>query len=222
MTGNKMLNVCFHGVGEPRRELESGEDLYWVTTGRFHDILDELASWPGVRISFDDGNTSDVQIALPALVERDLPADFFLVAGRIGERGSLDADGVRQLCRHGMGIGSHGMRHRSWRGLTPPEVREELVAARELLAELADAPVDTAACPLGAYDRKVLTDLRRQGYRRIFTSDRRAARPGSWVQPRYSVRRDDTPESLRATILAEPTLAARVRSAAVGTVKRWR
>lgn len=222
MTGNRVLNVCFHGVGEPRRELEPGEERYWVSTGQFHDILDELLSWPAVRISFDDGNASDTAIALPALVERNMTADFFLLAGRIGQFGSVSAKGVRQLRQHGMAIGSHGMRHRSWRRLTGAEATEEFVTARKLLADMAEAPVNDAACPLGAYDRRVLASLRRQGYHRIFTSDRRPTRPDAWMQSRYSVRREDTPESLRATVLARPSLTGRVRGAAVGMVKRWR
>jgi len=35
-----------------------------------------------VQLSFDDGNRSDVGIALPALLERELSATFFVVAGR--------------------------------------------------------------------------------------------------------------------------------------------
>jgi peptidoglycan/xylan/chitin deacetylase (PgdA/CDA1 family) len=222
MATDSVLNVCFHGVGAPDRELEPGEDRYWVTTDRFHEVLDELASWPAVRISFDDGNASDARIALPALVERGLTADFFLVADRIGQRGSVDADGVRALRKDGMTVGSHGMRHRSWRHLSAADRQEELVTARDLLAEIAGAPVDSAALPLGQYDRSVLADLRRHGYRRVFTSDRRPARPTAWLQPRYSVTRDDTAATVRESILAKAPVAARARAAAVGVVKRWR
>jgi peptidoglycan/xylan/chitin deacetylase (PgdA/CDA1 family) len=222
MATDRVLNVCFHGVGTPDRELEPGEDRYWVTTDRFHEVLDELASWPAVRISFDDGNASDAEIALPALVERRLKADFFLVADRLGRRGSVDADAVRALRKDGMTIGSHGMRHRSWRHLSAADREEELVTARDRLAEAADAPVDTAACPLGQYDRSVLSDLRKFGYRRVYTSDRRPAAPAAWLQPRFSVTRDDTAATVRDTIRAGAPVAARARAAAVGVVKRWR
>jgi len=174
-----VLNVCFHGVGTPARELEPGEAPYWVSEDSFHAILDELASWPSVRISFDDGNASDVQIGLPALVERGLRADFFVLAGRLGTAGSLDRDAVRELRENGMTIGSHGMAHRSWRAMAPSTRDAELVAARARLAEAAGAPVDAAACPLGRYDRRLLADLRRLGYHRVFTSDRRPARSGA-------------------------------------------
>src|SRR5690349_5269245 len=69
MAGNEVLNICFHGVGIPRRELEPGEDRYWVDADRYLRILDEIATWPLVRISFDDANASDAELGLPGRVE---------------------------------------------------------------------------------------------------------------------------------------------------------
>jgi hypothetical protein len=83
-------------------------------------------------------------------------------------------------------------------------------------------PVDTAGCPLGRYDRTTLTALRRLGYRTVFTSDRRPAKPGAWLQARFSVYSDSTPETVRAAVLRSGQAAARTRAAAVGLVKRWR
>ncbi|MFI7521682.1 polysaccharide deacetylase family protein [Micromonospora globbae] len=218
----RVVNVCFHGVGVPRRDLEPGEDRYWVSRDAFHRILDEVATWPSVRISFDDGNASDVEIGLPALLARGLRADFFVLAGRLGAPGSLDEDAVRELHAHGMRIGSHGMHHRSWRGMDAGTRREELVDARDRLAAVVAGGVDTAACPLGRYDRALLSRLRELGYRRVYTSDRRPARRDAWLQPRFSVRRDDDATTVRAAALATPPVARRLRSAAVGVVKRWR
>ena len=217
-----MINICFHGVGTPQRELEPGEDRYWVGTGQFHQILDELSTWPEVRISFDDGNASDVTDALPALLERELTADFFVVAGRLDTPGSLDRDDVRALRKHGMRVGTHGMWHRSWRGMDPVTRERELVTARTVLAELTGGPVDLAACPLGGYDRVVLTHLRRLGYQRVFTSDRRRARPDAWLQPRFSVMQPDTPESLRTEIRVKPGVVRRAQAGLVGVAKRLR
>ncbi|MGF1663651.1 MAG: polysaccharide deacetylase family protein [Kineosporiaceae bacterium] len=217
-----MINVCFHGVGEPARELEPGEDRYWVGVDTFRAVLDEIATWPDVRISFDDGNASDVVHGLPALQERGLTATFFVLARRLGLPGSLGADDVRALRRAGMTIGSHGMDHRPWRAL-PPEARErELVTARQRIAEAAGAPVTEAACPLGRYDRRLLADLRSLGYTRVHTSDRRRARPDAWLQPRFSVRRGDTAGSLRSDLLARPGPVRGARLVATGWAKRLR
>ena len=217
-----MLNVCFHGVGEPKRELEPGEAVYWVETDRFLRILDEVAQWPAVRLSFDDSNASDVEIALPALLERKLTADFFVIAGRLDTPGSLSEADVLELDRLGMGIGSHGMHHISWRGMSEATCQAELGAARDRLASLLGKPVDTAACPRGQYDRGTLRALRRHGYSQVFTSDRRPAREDRWLQPRYSVRSHDTVDTMRAEVLAGPGPARRLRGVAVGLVKRWR
>ena len=222
MSNGTVINICFHGIGTPQRELEPGEDRYWVSEDLFHAVLDEVRTWPAVRISFDDGNTSDLEIGLPALLERGLTADFFVLAARLDAAGSLDEKAVRQLHENGMGIGSHGMWHRPWRGMDPATSDAELAQARDRLAAVIGTGVDTAACPLGRYDRELLTRMRRLGYTRVFTSDRRRARADSWLQPRYSVRRDDTPGSLRAEALVGPGLLSRLKLAAVGTVKRLR
>ena len=53
------INICFHGVGTPARELEPGEDAYWIGVDTFHRVLDEVMTWPSVRLSFDAPWTSD-------------------------------------------------------------------------------------------------------------------------------------------------------------------
>ncbi len=216
------VNICFHGIGTPERALEPGEDAYWISPYLYEQVLDEVAGRADVRLSFDDGNRSDVDIALQGLLDRGLTATFFPLAGRLETGGSLDPADLRALRAAGMNVGSHGMDHRPWRGLTPSERRRELVEAREQLSEAAGAPIEEVALPLGRYDRDVLGALRATGYRRVHSSDRRPARPAAWLQPRYSVRRGDTLESVRRDILTPPAPLRRLRSEAVGVVKRLR
>lgn len=217
-----VVNVCFHGIGTPDRELDPGEAAYWVGTDVFLDVLDLAAERPDIRLSFDDGNASDTEIALPALRERGLTAAFFVLAGRLDHRGSLTRDDVRGLHTAGMTIGNHGMRHEPWRNLDSHRLDEELVEARHVLADLIDAPVQDAALPLGRYDRRVLSRLRSLGYRSVQTSDRRWARTDGWLQPRYSIRREDTLRSVEQQVLRRPALPQRARGNLVGTLKRLR
>ncbi len=49
------------------------------------------------------------------------------------------------------------------------------------------AAVTQAACPFGAYDRRVLRSLRGYGYERVFTSDGGRLRADRWLQARNSV-----------------------------------
>jgi peptidoglycan/xylan/chitin deacetylase (PgdA/CDA1 family) len=219
---SQVINICFHGIGTPNRDLEPGEASYWVGGDQYRSILDEIAGWPSVHISFDDGNDSDVTIGLPEICKRGLTATFFPLAGRLGGAGSLSAEDVGEIASHGMTVGTHGMAHRSWRGMDPVTREVELVTARQLLADAAGAPVTEAACPLGRYDRRLLSLLRELEYRHVYTSDRRMASARAWLQPRFSVRSQDTVETLRERILARPGMTKRAWRGAAKVRQRLR
>ncbi|HSN43441.1 MAG TPA: polysaccharide deacetylase family protein, partial [Propionibacteriaceae bacterium] len=213
--------LCFHGIGRCRVEREPGEARYWIDEKVFLGVLDGVAARQDVHLSFDDGNVSDVDVALPALRERGLSATFFALAGRLDEASSLSAADLRDLRAAGMVIGNHGWRHISWRGLGPRDEQRELVEARSVLEEACGADVTTAALPLGRYDRAVLGSLRRTGYQTVFTSDRFPVRPSSWLQARYSVTADDTVESVMAMAGARWG-SGEVRNLVASAVKRLR
>ncbi|MFE0028193.1 polysaccharide deacetylase family protein [Amycolatopsis sp. NPDC059021] len=184
------VNLAVHGIGRPARALDPGEDERWVTEEQFEQLLDAVAGRPDVHLSFDDGNSSDVEIALPRLVERGLRAEFFPLAGKLGERGYVDSDGVRELVRAGMTIGSHGWEHHDWRRLDDRRAQRELEKAPRVLGELSGTPVRRFSLPYGAYDRRVLGRLRAAGAIRVYTSDGFPARADSWLQSRTEVRHD--------------------------------
>jgi peptidoglycan/xylan/chitin deacetylase (PgdA/CDA1 family) len=215
--GSVRVHLLFHGIGAPGPNIAESDRPYFVSRDLLLAVLDEIRDLPFISISFDDGYVSDVEVALPALVARGLTARFFPLAGHLGKSGYLDAGGMRELARAGMTLGSHGMRHRSWRRMSASDVRVELVEARRVLSAAAGAPIEEAACPFGEYDRGALAALRAHGYRTVYTSDRRRARDGAWLQPRYSVRGGDSLESVRAQILSVPSMRDRVG----GTVKGW-
>jgi peptidoglycan/xylan/chitin deacetylase (PgdA/CDA1 family) len=217
-----IVHVLFHGVGDPGPDAEAEDDAYFVSRNLLLAVLDELRDDPLSEVSFDDGYDSDVSVALPALLERGMSARFFPLAGRLGQPGRVDAGALRALIQAGMDVGSHGMRHRSWRAMSRSERQEELIEARQVLSAAAGVDIATAACPFGAYDRSALSALREQGYRTVYTSDRRRARAGAWLQPRYSVRRDDTVQTVRDRILAAPSVPRRARGVLAGRLKAWR
>jgi peptidoglycan/xylan/chitin deacetylase (PgdA/CDA1 family) len=219
---DRIVHICFHGIGVPGKGMSAADEGYFISRKFFLAVLDEVCGMPNVELSFDDGYASDVEIALSAIVERGLSARFFPVAGHIGRVGYTDTDGLRALASAGMEVGSHGMRHRSWRGMDEQVLQEELVEARRVLAAAADRAIDSAACPFGQYDRRALAALRRNGYTAVFTSDRRRASSGAWLQPRYSVRRNDTIQIIQEEIFAQPAPAQRARGAFTARLKAWR
>jgi peptidoglycan/xylan/chitin deacetylase (PgdA/CDA1 family) len=222
MSDGSVLVLNWHGIGRPQHDLDEGEDATWVQTSAFESILDLVATRDDVRMTFDDGNISDIEIALPRLVERGLTAQFFVLAGRIGEMGRLDEGGVRKLLDAGMAVGSHGWAHRDWRTLAPGETRAEYRDALATLAEIADRPIDAVAIPFGSYDRAVLRRLRHGPVRRVYTSDGGRTRPDRWLQSRFSVRHDTTPDDVLRMLDERPSARSRAIRAATLLAKRQR
>ena len=219
---SKAINLTFHGVGELERDAEPGEERTWLDEDSFTAVLDSVVERPEVRISFDDGNASDMIHGLPALLRRGLRATFFVVAGRLDAPGYLDEGGVRTLAEAGMTIGCHGMRHRPWPRLGDEALGEELVGARKILEAVVRRPVTEAACPFGSYDRRVLRFLRRSGYRHVYTSDRGTSHPRAWLQPRNSVQRGEGAALVDEILSSDASVpVALVRQLRL-TAKRWR
>jgi peptidoglycan/xylan/chitin deacetylase (PgdA/CDA1 family) len=220
---DEVLNLCFHGIGKPGRPLEPDEELYWVDAAQFDELLAVAARYPSVRITFDDGNESDVALALPALCRRGLTAAFFVISSRLGKPGSLAPEDLRLLAKDGMTVGSHGMWHRPWRSADDQELQEELADAAAMIASASGQPVHQVACPFGSYDRRVLRAVRRHGFSRVYTVDGGPAKSDAWLQSRYTIRADDTPADLERRARAPrgsrlPALSRRAKS----FVKRWR
>lgn len=218
MPHKRSLNLVFHGIGAASRAMEPGEEDYWLDEDDFQAVLRRVAPRDDIRLSFDDGNASDLEIALPALVAYGLRASFFVVVGRVDGAGFLTRAGIRRLAEAGMGIGSHGMHHKPWRGLPAPELEREVRESRRVLGEIVDRPVHDAACPFGQYDRTVLRSLRKAGYERVYTSDGGLARTSSRVQPRTSIPRSGYGQLLDRLESARSGLSHDLRL----LVRRWR
>jgi peptidoglycan/xylan/chitin deacetylase (PgdA/CDA1 family) len=216
---HRFINLTFHGIGAPGRSLEPGERKVWVSLERFTTVLDAVMGRDDVHITFDDGNRSDLELALPALRDRRLTATFFVIADRLSTPRFLDVADVKTLAAEGMTIGSHGMRHLRWRDLGDAELREELLDSRRLLEDVVGGPVVTAACPFGSYGARSLRALRHAGYARVFTSDRGPTDPHAWLQPRTTITEDDP---LAPILSSEMSPYAALRRRAKLTVKRWR
>jgi peptidoglycan/xylan/chitin deacetylase (PgdA/CDA1 family) len=215
----RFINLTFHGIGVPGRSLQDGEDNVWVSEARFTSVLDAVAGRDDVRITFDDGNISDLELALPALRERGLTATFFVIADRLDAPGFLAPRDLHTLMDAGMTIGCHGMRHRHWRTLDADGLREELVDARRLLESAAGTSVTVAACPFGSYGRQSLRALERAGYARVYTSDRGPTSAGEWLQPRTTITEHGALEPiLHPELSSYGALRRRLKL----TAKRWR
>jgi peptidoglycan/xylan/chitin deacetylase (PgdA/CDA1 family) len=185
------IYLGFHGLGTPNEQVLDSERPYWVPVDRFREILGAVAtSSREVGLTFDDGNKSDIEQALPALLQHGLVATFFAVSERIGASNYLCADDIRALDRAGMRVGSHGARHIRLTELTDDVMTRQVGDSISALSEILGKRVDCIALPFGAYDRRVLQVLRRLRLARVYTSDFGPVVPKSWIVARNTVKLD--------------------------------
>ena len=189
----KELILNFHGVGAVPSAVDRAEAAVWWDEAPFLRALDEIAAYAPrfeypITLTFDDGNTSDVEIALPALIKRGLKATFFVCAGRVGTANYLDAAGIDKLLRAGMTVGSHGMNHVDWRVASDRDLDNEIEGARMRLEDICGKAIDVAALPFGSYDRRVIRRLKRANWRCVYSSDGGFARADAWFKPRETLR----------------------------------
>jgi peptidoglycan/xylan/chitin deacetylase (PgdA/CDA1 family) len=224
--GAERIVFNFHGVGTPHAGLPADELPYWCARDLFLKLLDAIAKLPAetgapVEITFDDGNRSDLDIAAPALAERDLSATFFACAGRLDDPRYLDRAALRTLEDRGMMVGSHGHSHVDLRKSDQATLQQETSGSRLALAEALRGGVDSFAIPFGSYDRRVLGALR--SYRRIYTSDQvRAGKTGLRIVPRISYVAGWGPETVRERALERYSFLRRQKNSLKFLYKRLR
>jgi peptidoglycan/xylan/chitin deacetylase (PgdA/CDA1 family) len=207
-----MLSVIlnFHGIGPISRSVCDGEQDCWLDFKQFEAILDLVYNKPNVLLTFDDGNISDVELALPALLQRGLTASFFLCSGRLNQPTFLSSEHVKYLVDQGMHIGSHGISHRSWRGLSRYELQTELSKSRQELEDICGMPVNKVACPFGGYNRTVLRAIKTAGYFQVYTSDDGWTESSSWFQARNTILRSYTIEDVAKLVQCKPNWFSRI------------
>lgn len=219
---SRVLNLTFHGVGNPWREIRLSEADIWLSVGAYQMVMDVISGRDDIVLTIDDGNSSDVEIILPSLLEHGMKASFFVCPGNFDRPGYLTAKNVRDLSQAGMIVGSHGMYHRDWRHLKDEELYEDLSVSKELLEQEIGQSVTQAACPKGSYDRRVLRFLRRAGYRRVYTSDTGFSWAEDWLQARTTIHSNINPDLLRQIVEQHPWSTKEFIRIIKGCIKRWR
>jgi peptidoglycan/xylan/chitin deacetylase (PgdA/CDA1 family) len=154
------------------------------------DLLAGRLTEHSVALTFDDGCDTDRTVALPILTALDMPAGFFVNPGRIGQKGYLTWEGLREIKGAGMHVGSHGLDHTLLDDLPPRDLENQLSASKRLLEAELGGEVLTLALPGGSGGERACRLARELGYRTVFGSKPGMVRPGPLplALPRYPVR----------------------------------
>lgn len=172
--------VVYHTISSPETALPSNIDisperfethLRWLAKRSnrvvpLRDMLNAPEKENLYAITFDDGFRDNLTVALPLLEKYGLPMTLFAVAGFIGTDGYLSAAELKTLARHPLvTIGSHGLRHRHFTGLTPEEAEFELRESRKILTAMTGREIDLLAYPYGDCNPEIERLSAKCGYR---------------------------------------------------------
>jgi peptidoglycan/xylan/chitin deacetylase (PgdA/CDA1 family) len=196
----KPVVLVYHGVddvddtADPRRLIVSPKHLeahVRLLLRRGYDFVTAgelpLAGPPPHRtavLTFDDGWSNWLTIAVPLLERLGLRATFFVSPGLWGGRQPdvtgpaaqlLDEDGARALHEAGMELGSHSLSHPDLRGLDDPALARELAESKTAVEAITSKPCTTLAYPYGLFDERVERAAAAAGYDLAF-----AWLPGPW------------------------------------------
>jgi len=164
--------LMYHSV-DGRMNEEVGADLYCVTKENFRKQIEYISKFTNSKnlITFDDGNITHFQYVYPLLKGLNLRAYFFIIVSKVGMRGYMNWEQIKELRDRGMIIGSHGMTHKILTELGDRALSYELKASKKFLEDNLGIPVDYFSIPRGFYNKKVISKAKESGYKAVFTSN---------------------------------------------------
>ena len=179
----------YHGVIAENAHIpegrEPGADLYDIQVKAFEEqlkclsqkgyratVIEETIEHPekNITLTFDDGELNNFTCAFPILKQSGFPAYFFVTINRIGKKGYMGWEELKELRDSGMIIGSHGVNHLILTELTDKRIEEELVTSKDVLEQHLKVNVDYFSVPRGFYNERVQQLALKSGYNKILVS----------------------------------------------------
>lgn len=191
-----------------RKQLQLVRDLALAVVAPEDVATGQLPARP-VVFTFDDGYSSDYQIAFQLLSEFGASATFFVNTSSIGMDGFLTWPWAAEMCRGRMRFGSHAHNHVALTTLNSDRLREELRVSRQMLEERLSTSVEAMAVPYGFCDQRVLDAAWEGGYRIVCTSKPWPAQRGQRVLSRVGVFEHTSFDEFRRLLSNDPTLYLR-------------
>ena len=194
--GERALHVpvlLYHYVGDNPNPQDRARETLSVPPGVFEEQLrtlrdngytsisfDELAdalegkgSVPAlpVILTFDDGYLDFYHIAWPILQSFGVKATVFIPTGLVGSGAYMTWPMIEEISRSTqITIAAHSVTHTSLPSLGGDQIIWELTESKRILEEHIGKPVAWFAYPYGFFDDRVVTQLKRAGFRGAVTT----------------------------------------------------
>ncbi len=193
-------------------------DLRGVSMRELYLALNAGEATGLVGVTFDDAYEDFLDAAVPTLEKLGFSATVFVVAGMLGNENTwehgggprphlklLGADGVREVSKRGMEIGSHTVTHPRLAGLDSETLIREVEDSRQMLGEVVNAPIEGFSYPYGAVDGPAVRAARKAGYvYAVATKEQVEGGLHDW--PRTYVGEKDSPLRLGVKLKVSPIL----------------
>ena len=124
-----------------------------------------------VILTFDDGYTDNYEYMLPLIEERGMKAVVYMITNKIGTKGYLTWDMLREMQKRGVEIGSHTANHIPLTTLPADKQKDEVRLSKLLMEWNGINTVFSLSYPNGAYDSELPTLLEREEYLNAVTGD---------------------------------------------------
>lgn len=244
-----LVIATYHAIDAEPSPVSTSRDRFAADLDALHTAgfsfvtLDACADWLAgvarlptrpVAITFDDGDASVAEVALPLLAERRVPAAVFVVSGRLGQdnqwpgqwrsvprRRLIDRDELKALVEAGWTIGAHSWSHAVLDTLDDEGARREVAGAADALEQEIGRPVRFFAYPYGVGGPRERS-LARERFRLAFTAEPRLATVGTPPEAVPRLDASDVSVGLRLGVLASPLAAPYLTARRLGRRARRR
>jgi peptidoglycan/xylan/chitin deacetylase (PgdA/CDA1 family) len=178
---------------------------------------------PAVVITFDDGYADNCTLAMPLLIERNIPCTYFICSQQIVRGAPFAHDAarglalapntpaqIRALAAAGIEIGAHTRTHADLGRLTDPrKMHDEIVVVRDELEQMAGAEVRYFAFPFGQkvnLSPQAFHLAREAGYEAVCSAYGGWNRPGDDAFHIQRIHADDSMIRFKNSILLDPIM----------------
>ncbi len=165
-----------------------------ISLDTYYDIRkgNRKAAGREVVITFDDGERSYLEHAVPILRKFQIPSVNFLIVDHLETGGrAMTLEEVKGLMPDPLiTFGSHTLSHSNLKESPPQRVRHEVFESKQRLEEMLGVPVRYFCYPLGVFNDYAVQAVEEAGYRLAFTTSYKKLEgrsPNDFAVPRIKI-----------------------------------